>query len=165
MPKIRKTPTSPQAAKRARSRLSAFGFFAFSRRNNNSSCSAHLRHGLGIIFYIAAINKIMFNVCAGTLLKSKENTSSKEDANKIKNQTSGELFNSIFLWLISFWNIFLDKSRSSCVWNDVRRTVDALCVGDGARGAQSIIVLLVAHQRVHSQDRCKNRKTAAMNRG
>lgn len=39
------------------------------------------------------------------------------------------------------------------------RTVDALCVGDGAGGAQSVIVLLVAHQRVHSKDCCKHIET------
>lgn len=39
------------------------------------------------------------------------------------------------------------------------RTVDALRVGDGACGAQSIVVLLVAHQRVHAQDGCKCKKT------
>lgn len=41
------------------------------------------------------------------------------------------------------------------------RTVDALSVGDGARGAQSVIVLLVAHQRVHAEDGCNwpRRKT------
>lgn len=38
------------------------------------------------------------------------------------------------------------------------RTVDALCVGDCACGAQSIVVLLVAHQRVHSKDSCKYRE-------
>lgn len=32
------------------------------------------------------------------------------------------------------------------------RTVDALRVGDGPGGAQSVVVLLVAHQRVHPQD-------------
>lgn len=32
------------------------------------------------------------------------------------------------------------------------RTVDALRVGDGPSGAQSVVVLLVAHQRVHPQD-------------
>lgn len=34
------------------------------------------------------------------------------------------------------------------------RTVDALSVCDGARGAQSVVVLLVAHQRVHAEDGC-----------
>lgn len=40
--------------------------------------------------------------------------------------------------------------------SDIIRTVDALCVGDGACGAQSVVVLLVAHQRVHSEDGCAN---------
>lgn len=44
-----------------------------------------------------------------------------------------------------------------------RHTVDALGVGDGACGAQSIVVLLVTHQRVHSKDSCKYRKTITMN--
>jgi len=42
--------------------------------------------------------------------------------------------------------------------SDGARTVDALRVGDGSRGAQSVVVLLVAHQGVHSQDGCKKRK-------
>lgn len=43
------------------------------------------------------------------------------------------------------------------------RTVDALRVGDGARGAQGIVVLLVAHQRVHSQDGCKHGEMITIN--
>lgn len=42
------------------------------------------------------------------------------------------------------------------------RTVDALCVGDRSCGAQSIVVLLVAHQCVHSKDSYKYRKTITM---
>lgn len=38
------------------------------------------------------------------------------------------------------------------------RTVDALRVGDRPGGAQGVVVLLVAHQRVHSQDRCEHRE-------
>lgn len=34
------------------------------------------------------------------------------------------------------------------------RTIDAFSVCDGAAGAQSIVVLLVAHQRVHAEDGC-----------
>lgn len=35
------------------------------------------------------------------------------------------------------------------------RTVDALGVGDSACSAQSVVVLLVAHQCVHAKDGCK----------
>lgn len=38
------------------------------------------------------------------------------------------------------------------------RTVDALRVGDLAAGAQGVVVLLVAHQRVHPQDGCGRRE-------
>lgn len=44
-----------------------------------------------------------------------------------------------------------------CFCRDVIRTVDALGVGDGAGGAQSVVILLVAHQRVHSKDGCNDR--------
>lgn len=45
-----------------------------------------------------------------------------------------------------------------------RRTVDALGVGDGSCGAQSVVVLLVAHQRVHSQDSCEQKTLTVMHR-
>lgn len=35
-------------------------------------------------------------------------------------------------------------------------TVDAFCVGNLASGVQGIIILLVAHECVHSQDGCED---------
>ena len=45
-------------------------------------------------------------------------------------------------------------SSLSVIWGI--HTVDALRVGDLPRATQSIIVLLVAHQGIHSKDSCRN---------
>lgn len=59
---------------------------------------------------------------------------------------------------LSFEILWISVKCAVCI-----HTVDAFCVGNLASGVQGIIILLVAHECVHSQDGCEDTRFSLVN--